>query len=71
MRIETNTNLVYDEQHEKCLCITSQADGRAFAFVQCLDVGHDGKGERAKRYWGLYDPENPAASIERIMRNGG
>lgn len=71
MRIETDSRLVYDDEHEKCLLVTSQAEGRVFGFIQCLDVGHDGKSEHIKRYWGVFDMENPKASIERIMRNGG
>lgn len=71
MKIKTNTNLLFDTAHKKCLCITSGAEQRIFAFIQCLDVGQNGKSERAKRYWGLYDPQNPEESIMRIMLNGG
>ncbi len=71
MKIKTSTNLVFDSSHEKCICITSSAEQRTFAFIQCLDVGCDGKYERPKRYWGLYDSQNPEDSIMRIMRTGG
>lgn len=71
MRIETDTRLVYDDGNEKCLCIHSQSEGRVWAFIQCIDIGNDGTSEHIKRYWGAFDLENPEASIERIMRNGG
>ncbi|WP_413113843.1 hypothetical protein [Thaumasiovibrio sp. DFM-14] len=74
MRVETDTNLLFDEQHKDCLCIKSQANGYIFAFVQCLDLGqkqYRHKEPRIKRYWGLYDSNNPESSIRQILRNGG
>lgn len=50
MRVETNTNLVWDDNEPKCRIITSSTNGQMFAFIQCLDkpTGY------IKRYWGAW-----------------
>lgn len=69
--VKTDTNLFYDNHHEKCKLFYSGSQGRQYAFIQCLDVGYNGKGEHIKRYWGLYNESDKQASIEGILRSGG
>lgn len=74
MKIVTDNNLLYEDFNEHCKCILTQANGYVFAFVQAIDLGtnpHKPKVVRTKRYWGMWDVENPKASMERILRNGG
>ena len=71
MRVTTDSNFVYDDADERCLCIVSQTQGLAFAFIQCINAGDSGEGTELKRYWGSFDEENPEESIAQIMRRGG
>ena len=74
MRIDTVSNLVFDDEHPKCFYIISSAQGRAFAFVQCLDLGaaHCRHKEPCiKRYWGVFDLDKPEDSMESILRRVG
>ncbi|WED26427.1 hypothetical protein L3V77_15730 [Vibrio sp. DW001] len=70
MRIQTDTNLLFDDEHPECFYIISSAEGQLFAFVQCLDVGGNKK-PRPKRYWGAWDWDAPEQSIKHILKNGG
>jgi len=54
MKVQTENNLLYDSAHPKCQIHFARTHGQGFAFIQCLDLGHNGKTERVKRYWGLY-----------------
>ncbi|PXW50388.1 hypothetical protein DFO55_12459 [Grimontella sp. AG753] len=42
MKILVN-GLLYDESNRQCLCILNQSQGLTYAFIQCLDVGMDGR----------------------------
>ena len=71
MQVLTDSNLMFDDSDDRCLCIVSQAQGQLFAFIQCIDRGFDGNREELKRYWGTFDPDFPEDSIAMIMRKGG
>jgi hypothetical protein len=61
MRVTTDSNFVYDDADERCLCIVSQTQGLAFAFIQCVNAGESGTGTELKRYWG--------ALMKKTLRN--
>lgn len=72
MIIKTN-GLTFNSANPKCRLIlsTTHAVGGyggvlTAAFIAVVDdaTGH------VKRYWGLYDPENPADHIRHIMKKG-
>ncbi|EBM7196732.1 hypothetical protein T040_22110 [Salmonella enterica subsp. enterica serovar Senftenberg] len=71
MKITAN-GLVFEETNPHCKCILSEAQGELYAFVQCLDMGMDGR-ETAivKRYWGRYSHDAREDSIRSILLNGG
>lgn len=66
VKVEVN-GMVYEDNHPNCQFIQSRTIGGNYAFIQVLDT----RTQMVKRYWGPFDVEYPAASIERIMRNGG
>lgn len=71
MKILVN-GLLYDESNRQCLCILNQSQGLTYAFIQCLDVGMDGRETPiTKRYWGQFLRDDKEASIRDIMLNGG
>ena len=70
MKLEKN-NMVFDDSHPLCLCVTSQTEGQTFAFVQVIDVGVDGTLEHTKRLWGHFSPDTPEQSLLRIMARAG
>lgn len=69
--VKTDTNLLFDSGDPDCMLIVSQACGQLYAFVQCLDTGHDGKQRWPKRYWGPFSWDDRAGSVRRIMETGG
>lgn len=71
MRVETDTNLVFDEHDDDCRLLLSSAQGKLYAFVQCLDTGMNGNARYTARYWGEYTHDDPEGSIRRILRDGG
>lgn len=74
MRIETDTNLLFDSTNPQCYVIKSCANGYTFGFVQCLDIGtRDNRHDKPhiKRYWGALLHDDYAYSIKKIMENGG
>ncbi len=55
MRVQVN-QMIYDDAHPKCTCKVVQSQGQLYAFVQCLDMGMDGKRlVGTKRYWGRFE----------------
>ncbi|GEK14304.1 hypothetical protein [Aliivibrio fischeri] len=74
MKVQTENNLMFDSQHPKCQLHFARTHGRGFAFVQCLDIGLNGKSEHVKRYWGFYadslDKQENEAAIYNIMNSG-
>ncbi|HHH1744445.1 TPA: hypothetical protein ACPY9J_004079 [Yersinia enterocolitica] len=70
MRIETNTNLVFDDSLKECKCILSESQGKVYAFIQALDVGML-EAPLPVRYWGAFDHDYKENSIRRILENGG
>ncbi|REC93306.1 hypothetical protein [Kushneria indalinina] len=66
IRIELD-GLLYDDRRSECKCIHSRNDSGTYAFIQVIDTRVEG----VKRYWGAFDVERPAYSIERIMLYGG
>ena len=71
MKVILDTNFVFDDSDERCLCLVSQAQGQLFAFIQCIDRSFDDEREVLQRYWGKFDPDYPEDSIAMIMRKGG
>jgi hypothetical protein len=72
MRVERD-NLVFDDANPKCKCIVSASQGKNFAFVQALDIGMEHarlKKPIAVRYWGEFNPNNPAGSLLIILNTG-
>lgn len=67
MRIETNSNLVYDDEYHRCnLIIRPLSDKIKFAIVTCIDT----KTQEAHSFIGQYDDEHPKDSIKNIMGAG-
>lgn len=73
MRIQTETNLLFDDAHPKCMRIVSTTQGQNLAFIQCLDIGtsnNQHEEPHIKRYWGKWSYEQPELAIKQIMANG-
>jgi len=73
MRIETDTNLLYDDSLPDCLCVISCTQDQEFAFIQCLDIRPPNLRRFKpipKRYWGKWSYNDPEQSIKKIMANG-
>ena len=70
MKVMSN-QMVYDDTDPLCKCILSQADGKLYAFIQCIDTGMDGQARYPARYWGTFSHDDPEGSIKRIMAYGG
>lgn len=66
VRVEVN-GMLYEDHHPDCLFIESNTTSGRYAFIQVLDTSTN----MVKRYWGPFNIEQPKASIEGIMRNGG
>lgn len=74
MKVQTDSNLLFDSSHPDCLCIIERTQGKEIAFIQCLDLGVEHcrhKKPIPKRYWGLWDENRPEESLDHIMRRGG
>lgn len=73
MRIQTDTNLLFDDAHPDCMRIISTTQGEYVAFVQCLDLGMPHcRHEKPiiKRYWGKWSYEEPERAVEKILATG-
>lgn len=74
MRVATENSLLFDDSDPDCSLVFSRTHGHAFAFIQCLDIGKNGKSRRIKRYWGFYadssDEKKNEQSIYHIMNSG-
>lgn len=74
MRIETGSNLVFDDTLSECKCILAESQGKLYAFVQALDIGlPQSRLEKPMpiRYWGEFSHNDKEGSIKRILENGG
>ena len=73
MRVTSNSgNLLYDDEDVDCFIrVVSGQGGQNFAFIQCVDMGRDDQAVGVRRYWGAWDVEDPATSMQGILRNGG
>ncbi len=69
-KVEVN-GMVFDNRDPDCLLFVADACGELYAFVQCLDTGHDGTARWPKRYWGPFSWDDRAGSVRRIMETGG
>ncbi|MGJ0637483.1 hypothetical protein [Xenorhabdus bovienii] len=63
-------NLLYDSTNSNCKCILADSQGKIYAFVQVLDIGMP-ESLLIKRYWGVYEHNDPEASIKNILMYGG
>lgn len=69
IQVEVN-NLIYDSSNRDCKCILSDSQGTVYAFLQVLDMGMP-EHPLKKRYWGIYDHDDPEGAIQEIMERGG
>ncbi|NQY33596.1 MAG: hypothetical protein HRT37_01240 [Alteromonadaceae bacterium] len=70
--VEIN-NIRFDDNNENCSIQYFRTQGYLFAFVQALDLGRIDlrlKKPKPKRYWGLWDNNEPEKSMLNIFRNG-
>ena len=70
MRVEARNGMFYDDDDPDCGITFAQANGKQYAFVQAIDTGATGSFRFPKRYWGEWNSNNPAASMELILLNG-
>jgi len=72
MKLEVN-NLLFDEDNEDCILMTSYTQGHRFAFIQALDLGMPSSRlnpPHKARYWGVWDESDRKGSALRILQSG-
>jgi hypothetical protein len=74
MRIETDSNLVFDTKHPRCSLDVTSCQGEFYAFVSALDVGPRQAPldeARQARYWGKFSWRDQEGSVLAILERGG
>tara|TARA_R110001592_G_scaffold10163_1_gene53181 strand:- start:9763 stop:9999 length:237 start_codon:yes stop_codon:yes gene_type:complete len=71
MRIETDTQQVFDDTNPDCTMLVVRSCGALYAFIQCLDANPRNNKPFIKRYWGPFSWDSQEASIKNILENGG
>lgn len=71
MRLETDSNQIFDDTHPDCTIKVERLDGRLWAYIQCLDWHPRNAKPYLERYCGEFSWDNHEGSILQILATGG